>query len=75
VERVDDGVAPAAILVVARRQEDDGAAIDGIAFEIALESGAVNVMRSTIAGRAPDTTSGTCSASIVGASAAPHVSR
>ena len=42
VQRVDDRVAAGAVLVIARRQEDDGVPIDRIALQIAFERRAVN---------------------------------
>ena len=43
VQRVDHGVAAVLAGGVAGRQEDDDIAIDGVAFQIAFERGAVNL--------------------------------
>ena len=42
MQRVDDGIAARAVLVVARRQKHDRIAIDGVSFEIAFQRLAVN---------------------------------
>ncbi|HEY7191400.1 MAG TPA: hypothetical protein VH436_32840 [Vicinamibacterales bacterium] len=42
MQRVDDRVTARAALLIARRQEDNGVAVDGIAFQIAFERSAVN---------------------------------
>jgi len=42
MQRIDDGIAAGPARFVARWQEDDGVAIDGISLEIALERRAVN---------------------------------
>ena len=51
--------APVALARIARRQEDQDGAVDGVALEIALERLATNGDALTMAGRAPGTTSGT----------------
>ena len=43
VQRVDDGIAALLVLLVAGRQEDNHIAIDGVAFQIAFQSCAVNL--------------------------------
>ena len=43
VQRVDDGIAAVLVLRVARRQEDEDVAVDGVAFEIAFERSAVDL--------------------------------
>ena len=43
MQRVDDRIAAVLLWRVARRQEDDDVAVDGVTLEIAFERGAVNL--------------------------------
>src|SRR6185437_9511223 len=43
VQRVDHGIAPLGLLLIARWKEDDHVAIDGLVFEIALKRSAMDL--------------------------------